>query len=557
MSSSVNAVARRKVVRVAPPHSHAVARFAVMAPGFKKWDDKDGSLIFACTAANLDAWDQQVGALIQDADGSVKDARMPALTPLQDMPLIVKAPMFEHQRWMVSTALQRSVFGTFFDMGTGKSAIALWMAAEMFLRGMIDQLLFVTVTNNVKPFMTEQLNLHMPAEPRHIVVQIPSTQFDKLGKVTRSLLIGVCGHGAFQGVKSMASLNAFVKRGRTLLVIDESTGFKGWSSKRLDNMLKLRSQCKRVYLMTGDPTPLGLEDLFSQFYILDSRIIGHASLTSFRNRYCVMAAGAGGGDMVVAYRNKEELYDKISPYCRFVKITDCHDMPPQTFLERSLKMEPEQRRVYNEILAKWKAILATGDEREVDNARAKFVALQNIGNGWVNDDNGVMQTLSTARARLVTDEVHSIAGKVVVWCAYHGDIALMARMLAADKISFVEFHGNLSKDINSANREIFLNDPDCKVFLATAASGGTALNLQVASHMIYFSNTFNYGHRSQSERRIWRIGQEAHCIYLDVLVSAIDRHILRNLKGKRDLSREVQTLAGMRKLAEALELEEA
>jgi len=79
--------------------------------------------------------------------------------------------------------------------------------------------------------------------------------------------------------------------------------------------------------------------------------------------------------------------------------------------------------------------------------------------------------------------------------------------------------------------------------------------LQVASHMVYFSNSFNYGDRAQSERRIWRIGQEQHCVYVDILGSAVDRHILRNLRVKKDLSQEVQSLAGLRRIAAEMEEE--
>jgi hypothetical protein len=544
--SSLAAEARRGVVRVTGRLTNRVYQFSVLAPGYQKWMP-DGSLMFACTGANLDVWDVEVGVQIEDGDGTLARARLPPMPPLV-LRHVVTTPhdkaMFNHQRRMVSMSTQRDVFGVFHDMGTGKSATAIWMACELFAADEIDQLLFVTVTNNVDQFISEQVPLHAPKTMTFRTLKIPSPNADKLPAVSGKVLtIGVCGVGAFQGDKSFAAVQKFALRGRTLLILDESTNFKGWSSKRVKNMLALRDRITKIYLMSGEPAPQGLEDLFVQFYILDPRILGHASMTSFRNEYCIM--GGVHNAEVLGYKNRDRLYSKIAPHCEFVNIADCQDMPQQVFVEKKFKAVPEQKRLYKQVLDEWIAVLDSGDQKLIETAASKYIALQTISNGWLKLDDGTSQVITFDRAKMVFDECQT-DDKVIIWCRFHDDIELL-KAVCPDK--FVTFYGKQDQQTNTDMRIEFQTNPDVKYFIATAASGGTALNLQVAHHMIYFSNSYNFNDRSQSERRIWRTGQTERCVYADIIGLPIDRQILYNLRSKRDLSTEIRTIAGQKALA--------
>lgn len=547
--TTLRAEARRGVVRVTGRLSTDVYQFSVKAPGYHRWMP-DGSLMFACTGANLECWRNETDIAIVDGDGTLAGAVMPEPQPLVLMPLLTKprdGVMFNHQVRMVAMSIQRPVFGVFHDMGTGKSATAIWIAAELFSRDMIDQMLYVTTTNNVDQFALEQIPTHKPSTFHVHTVKIPSSGAEHLTpkvQIRSPMAIGVCGVGAFQGDKSIKAVEKFARRGRTLLVLDESTNFKGWSSKRVHQLVKIRELFCRVYLMSGEPSPQGLEDLFTQFYILDPRILGHASITSFRNEYCIM--GGQHNAEVLGYKNKDRLYQKISNHCEFVNIKDCHDMPEQLWYEKRYKSTSEQKRLYRQILDDWIAILESGDEKNIETAAAKYISLQTISNGWLKTDDGGIHLVTKERAQMVVDECTS-HDKVIVWCRFHEDIHLIESVLQLG--SYVKFYGRQDQQTNLESRLEFQNNPKIKFFLATAASGGTALNLQVAHHMIYFSNSYNFNDRSQSERRIWRLGQSERCSYVDIIGLPIDRQILYNLRAKRDLSTEIRTLAGMKALA--------
>ncbi|MEG0579053.1 MAG: SNF2-related protein, partial [Niameybacter sp.] len=54
-----------------------------------------------------------------------------------------------------------------------------------------------------------------------------------------------------------------------MVVIDELSSFKNWSSKRFKAFMKVRPRVKRVIGLTGTPSSNGLMDLFAEFKMLD------------------------------------------------------------------------------------------------------------------------------------------------------------------------------------------------------------------------------------------------------------------------------------------------
>jgi Superfamily II DNA/RNA helicases, SNF2 family len=54
-----------------------------------------------------------------------------------------------------------------------------------------------------------------------------------------------------------------------MLVIDELSSFKGYKSKRFVALKRVLGQFSRVVGLTGTPAPNGLEDLWSQIFLLD------------------------------------------------------------------------------------------------------------------------------------------------------------------------------------------------------------------------------------------------------------------------------------------------
>lgn len=69
------------------------------------------------------------------------------------------------------------------------------------------------------------------------------------------------------------------------VIIDESQGFKSHSSGRFKALARVIPATERVIELTGTPAPNGLEDLWSQVYLLDQGQALGRTITEFRNRW--------------------------------------------------------------------------------------------------------------------------------------------------------------------------------------------------------------------------------------------------------------------------------
>lgn len=70
-----------------------------------------------------------------------------------------------------------------------------------------------------------------------------------------------------------------------MLIVDESSLFKNYSSNRFNALKNWCSKIKDVYILSATPTPKNIEDLWSQIYLLDGGQRLGKNITAFRNDY--------------------------------------------------------------------------------------------------------------------------------------------------------------------------------------------------------------------------------------------------------------------------------
>lgn len=553
--------ARRKMVTLTGHLPPAFYSFISRLPGYKKYTTTGA--IFAATRTHIDLFRETFpDETIEDQDDTLSALYKPIPEIVTHKRLTQeKIPLFSHQAHALNVGLSRDIYAFFYSMGTGKSAIMLHLAAELFAREEIDRVIIITSKRVVPQLVGEQAPMHMPAGVKYKIAQFPSTQANKLFKYPDyHLLIAVAGYGALQSKNQTQELINFAKDKRTAIFLDESQNIKGWSTKRVENLWNLRPHVSRRYLFSGEPAPLGPIDLFSQFQFLDENILGHSSLTSFKNAYCIM--GGYEGREIVSYRNLDELSKSISPHAQYLKIEDVIDMPEQIYHTVTIEPSRAQRELYQRMKEDF-MIAVEQATKETDgvmaikfakNAAAKFMSLQQISNGFFYTDapegeaRGTLVPLNDDRAEYVAQELVERQGKTVVFCRFHADLEALERVFKKEGISAVEFSGRKDDAHNEKSRIAFLNDPEVQVFVSTQASGGTGLNLQVANRTVYYSNSFSYGDRIQSESRTWRAGQHRRCVYYDLVAFPIDRLILENLRKKQDLSQQLSKLSSLKDL---------
>ena len=111
-----------------------------------------------------------------------------------------------------------------------------------------------------------------------------------------------------------------------VLCIDESTKFKNSNSKRFKLLKKKLPDFYYRWILTGTPSPNGLEDLFGQVYIMDLGVKLGKYITHFRNKY-FQSSGFGGYTYTPIRGAMEEISELIAHMVLRLDAEDYLDMP--------------------------------------------------------------------------------------------------------------------------------------------------------------------------------------------------------------------------------------
>ena len=349
---------------------------------------------------------------------------------------------------------------------------------------------------------------------------------------------------AFSTKKGVAFANKFLNCHNTLIAIDESTTIKNPSAKRTKNILTLAKHSKYRRILTGSPVTKSPLDLYTQCQFLDSWLLGHSSYYTFRTRYAVMRNANFSGrtvQIVVGYRNLGELSSKLEPFSYRVLKDDCLDLPKKTFMKRIVQLSPDQSKLYLQMKEKALAVL-NGKMVSTTTVMTQLMRLQQITCGHFTADDGSTQEIPNNRIDELMNVLNEIEGKVVIWGHWQKDMTQIIKSIIEEygQKAVVDYYGLTPKEDRQNNINKFQNDPECRFFVGTPATGGYGITLTAASNMIYYSNGYDLEKRTQSQARIDRIGQEHPMTYIDIICKdTVDERIVKALREKINIASQV------------------
>ena len=337
----------------------------------------------------------------------------------------------------------------------------------------------------------------------------------------------------------------FLSCHKTLMAIDESTTIKNPGAIRTKTIIGLGKYVLYKRILTGSPVTKSPLDLYTQCWFLDPWLLDQQSYYSFRTKYALTRKINVNGrqiEIVVAYRNLGELSEKLKPFSYRVLKDDCLDLPPKTFMKRTIQLTDEQKKVYDQ-MKKLALAELNGKMITTVNVITQLMRLHQITCGHFKSDDGVTQTLKSNRLDELMDVLSEMEGKAVIWAHYRYDIEVIVEAIKkeyGDK-SVVTYYGDTSTDDRQKAIKL-IQDPKSEVrfIVGTPQTGGYGITLTGASTMIYYSNGYDLEKRQQSEARIDRIGQEKPMTYIDIIAEGtVDEKIVKALRTKVNIATEV------------------
>lgn len=480
-----------------------------------------------------------------------------------------KTTPFSHQKKALDHAWGLEAYALFMEMGTGKSKIAVDLHSARFMQGQIE-VWVIMCPNALRDNWIDQwqTHSHLSDIPCFVVGDLtPKRSADLIKQAERSKrFIAIVGMESlqqkFRGGSAWDCLIGMIgDRGlKYAVTVDESHMVKNPDANRARNVEEIASHAAYRGIMTGSPIAQGILDLYQQFQILDTNIIGIGDFYSFRNRYAMM--GGYENREVIGYQNVEELMGLMKPYVYQCTKAEALDLPEKMYSRRVVQMHKDQAKAYKELEKEMESMirdLARQDlpiEIIVDSVLTKYNALQQITGGFVNyyDESGEERIRRSAwlvepGSNPKVKEVLAIAeenpkAKIIIWAKFRNEIAIIADALAAKygPQAVAEYHGGFTREERAENLRRFKEDEDCRYFIANQQTGGTGLTINESNLVIYFSNSLKLVERLQSEDRNHRIGQKNDVLYIDLVCAGTkDVDVLNAIRDKKDVAEYVRT----------------
>lgn len=336
-----------------------------------------------------------------------------------------------------------------------------------------------------------------------------------------------------------------------MVVVDESSSFKSHKAKRFKALASVCSHIDRMVELTGTPSPNGLDDLWSQVFLLDGGERLGRRYTQFREVY--FDPGDRGKNVIYNYKAKpgseDNILNRISDICISMKAEDYLQLPEVTYHQIPVVLDDKAEKAYKELERKMVLELPDEEEISVTSAAALSNKLLQLGNGAIYDEDRNVHEIHNCKIEAFMELVESLQGKpVLVFYNFQHDKARILKALEKSKLRV--------RELKTVQDQDDWNGGKVDILLAHPASAAYGLNLQQGgNHVIWFGLTWNYEHYTQANKRLHRQGQKERVIIHHLVCTGTrDEEVMQALEQKDDVQNWVmQSLkARIRKIKEGL-----
>jgi len=463
-----------------------------------------------------------------------------------------KTKPYAHQLTALEKSWDKSEYGYFMEMGTGKSKVLVDNMAMLYDKGRINGAIIIAPKGVYRNWLSQEIPNHLPSHISHKTVlwtaltsKTKDKEYRQLFEIDYDLHILIMNVEALSTKKGLEFASKFLSCHETLLAIDESTTIKNPSAKRTKSILALGKAAKYRRILTGSPVTKSPLDLYTQCGFLNEHLLGFTSYYTFRNRYANMIERNFGGrrvQLIGSYKRLDELSDNIKKFSYRVLKEDCLDLPEKVYTRREVDLTDEQNKAYSTMksaaLASLKGKMATAPH-----VLTQMMRLHQITCGHLKNDDDTITEIKNNRLKELINLLDEVEGKVIIWANYVYDIENIVKTIQKEfgDDSIVQYYGAIPAEQRQKNIEKF-QDPKSSVrfFVGNPQTGGYGITLTCANTVVYYSNGYDLEKRLQSEDRAHRIGQKNSVTYIDFIApKTVDEKIVKALRKKMNIANEI------------------
>jgi SNF2 family DNA or RNA helicase len=463
-----------------------------------------------------------------------------------------KTKPYAHQLTALEKSWDRTEYGYFMEMGTGKSKVLVDNMAMLYDKGRINGAVIVAPKGVYRNWYSQEIPNHLPShiQPKMVLwtaltSKTKDKEYQTLFETGHDLHILIINVEALSTKKGLDFAAKFMRCHKTMLAIDESTTIKNPNAKRTKSILTLGKEATYRRILTGSPVTKSPLDLYTQCGFLNSFLLGYDSFYAFRNRYANMIDRNFGGrrvQLIGSYKRLDELADKLKAFSYRVLKDECLDLPDKVYIRREVDLTDEQSKAYSTMKSAALALLK-GKMATAPHVLTQMMRLHQITCGHLRNDDGTITEIKNNRLKELINLLDEVEGKVIIWANYVYDIENIVKTIgeAFGEDSIVQYYGAIPSEQRQQNIEKF-QDPNSKTrfFVGNPQTGGYGITLTCANTVVYYSNGYDLEKRLQSEDRAHRIGQTKSVTYVDFIApKTVDEKIVKALRKKMNIANEI------------------
>ena len=408
----------------------------------------------------------------------------------------------KHQTYALFMMDCNPTLGIFYDMGCGKTAIALSWILEHLKAGDIEDALVVCPASIVPSWgvaIDNMVNFDGVTE-EDVQLLRDAVTVTSYQKTYKSEKVPVHHRDGQVTYKKSVKLRDNIDKRWGAIILDESHKAGAHDSLTTKVMLTLAKLTEHRYIMSGTPVHGGggkpdYKKMYGQLKFLDDGV--WRNWTDFCQRYVTKY---NLWHQPVAYKDAEceELLQSYGIVCR---LEDVFDMPG--YNEMTYQCELAAKKPYKDI--KSGDFLKYNIDLEV--AGAQYNKLLQLCSGSLITDDGTL-SFETSKDDAVRELLASTEDKVVIFCRFRASIDRVAQLCHDLGRNVVVYDGRAKKD---AWKEFQYGDMD--TIVCQYQSGSEGLDLFASNLMILYEPCFSAKDLEQAKRRIYRKGQTTPCMY--------------------------------------------
>ncbi len=316
-----------------------------------------------------------------------------------------------------------------------------------------------------------------------------------------------------------------------LVIIDEFHRMKNPKTDWTQVIKRAFSEIPRKLLLSGTAIKSRPIEFFVPLNFLDPNTWNNRH--EFGKRYCA-AYEDNFGWIYDGVSNTEELYNRIAPiYLRRLKKDVLPELPPKTFTEIRVELDPSELREYTKLETATKKVTQDNGKIGADEKEVPKTFMEKI-----HQIKQFTETIKLDRATELIKDVIDSKDKIVLFCDYLST-AQRIKDLFGDKA--VIHTGSMKETDKHDAVKRFQNDKSVNVFGGTIMSAGVGITLTSANKLLFLGQAWTPADMEQAEDRIHRASTKHDNVQIITLLcnDTIDGYIYDFLRKKQQVVSKV------------------